>query len=104
MAWGEAPTDEPQRQRCRLRRPTFEVHKAACSDGAASSSGVLVSALRSRGRCGGAGDGRRFRCRDLQGLHCNFLCFEVLFAFVWVYMLLVPSVVRVRVLYPSRVK
>jgi hypothetical protein len=88
QTWGTAPTDVPQRQRCRLRRPTFEVHKATAAMETRRARGVwfpsslLPVAAAAASEWGG---GWRFRCRDLQGVHCNFLFFEVLFAFVWVH-------------------
>jgi hypothetical protein len=53
---GAAPTDDPQRQRCRLWRPTFEVHKASSAMESRQARGcwfpsslLLVPATRRRG-------------------------------------------------------
>jgi hypothetical protein len=83
---GAAPTDDPQRQRCRLWRPIFEVHKASSAMESRQARGCWFPSsllLVPAAAASGMGGGRWVSCRDLRVFIVFFLFFEVLCANVW---------------------
>jgi hypothetical protein len=95
LAWGEAPTDDLQRQRSRLRRATFEVLKAdaqrwsrAVLGLAGLSSPVLWWSLRRRRRRGTTDGGAAGTLRDSFVISCFRGFFLHLYGLTWPFWLL----------------